>query len=122
MPIEHLTALNIEIGEKESQIEDQYFEGLLAPEFVMYRANDTRDIVNRTAWVQALQKAPKKPRETQVTSVSLLGQERAIVTCVVTMDGRRYDNLRVFVKNRNPESASQRPWLLLAWVNEPLTT
>ena len=122
MPVEQLRALNIEIGEKESQTEDQYFEGLLASVFVMRRANDPRDIVDRTTWVEALRKAQKKPRETQITSVALLGEERAIVTCLVTMDGRRYDNLRVFVKNRNPASAGQWPWLLLAWVNEPLTT
>jgi hypothetical protein len=36
------------------------------------------------------------------------------------MDGRHYDNLRVFVRNDNPASAGEWPWLLLAWVNEPL--
>jgi hypothetical protein len=40
------------------------------------------------------------------------------VTCVVTMDRRDYDNLRVFVRNTNP--AAGRPWLLVAWINEPV--
>jgi hypothetical protein len=121
MPLEQLRALNIEIGEKEAQTDSAYFEGLLAPVFVTRRANDARAIVDRAAWLKALAEAAKKPRPTRITSISLHGSERAVVTCIVTMDGRDYDNLRVFVKNSDPATAETQPWLLVAWVNEPVS-
>ena len=121
MLLEQLRSLNVEIGDKEAQTDCAYFEGLLAPVFVMRRANDSRAVVDRAAWLEALSQAEKKRRDTRIISTSLLGRERAVVTCVVTMDGRDYDNLRVFVKNSNPETAEKQPWLLLAWVNEPVS-
>jgi hypothetical protein len=120
MPLEQLKALNVEIGEKEAQTDQVYFADLLAPAFVMRRANNPRDIVDRDAWLKALAKAEKKVRSTRITSVSLVGEERAIVTCVVTLEGRDYDNLRIFVRKRDAEASRSHPWLLLAWVNEPL--
>ncbi len=118
MPVEQLAALNIEIGRKEAETDATYFDGLLAPAFVMRRANKERAVIDRGTFLDALRQAEKKPRDTRVTSISLLGSERAIVTCVVTMDRRDYDNLRVFVRNTNP--AAGRPWLLVAWINEPV--
>jgi hypothetical protein len=115
---EQLEALTIEIGRKEAETDATYFDGLLAPAFVMRRANKERALIDREAFLDALRQAEKKPRDTRVTSISLLGSERAIVTCVVTMDRRDYDNLGVLVRNNNP--AAGRPWLLVAWINEPV--
>jgi hypothetical protein len=36
------------------------------------------------------------------------------------MDRRDYDNLRVFVRNTNSAAAVEWPWLLAAWINEPV--
>jgi hypothetical protein len=120
MPLEQLEALNIEIGRREAETDATYFDGLLAPAFVMRRANKERALVGRQAFLDALRQAEKKSRDTRVTSISLLGSERAIVTCVVTMDRRDYDNLRVFVRNTNSAAAVEWPWLLVAWINEPV--
>jgi hypothetical protein len=114
-------AQNVEIGEREFRKDTKYFDILLAPAFAMQRANPERTIVDRKRFLDDLEKADPKPRVTQVDSISLIGQERLIVICVVTMDARRYHNVRVFVRNRKPRVSDADPeWLLLAWLNEPL--
>jgi hypothetical protein len=118
---QEVAAQNVEIGEREFRKDAKYFEALLAPAFAMQRANPERTIVNRTKFLDDLREATPKPRVTQVDSISLIGRERLIVTCVVTMDGQRYHNVRVFVPNRRPRvSDTDSEWLLLAWANEPL--
>lgn len=115
---QEIAALNLEIGEREFRKDTAYFNGLLTPAFAMQRANPERTVVDRGQYLHELEAADPKARVTQVDSISLVGQERLIVTCVVTMDKRRYHNLRVFVANRNANA--DHKWLLLAWVNEPL--
>jgi hypothetical protein len=120
MQSESLESLNIEIGRREAGTDAEYFEKLLAPAFAMRRANERRDVVDRKTFLDALRAAEKKPRETSIEKVSLVGEERAVVSCVVKMDERRYHNLRVFVRNPNPQGEDEPAWLLLAWANEPL--
>jgi hypothetical protein len=116
-----IAALNFEIGEREFRKDIAYFNGLLAPAFAMQRANPERTIVDRGQFLHELGTADPKARVTEVDSMSLVGHERLIVTCVVTMDNRRYRNVRVFVVNRNPNASNaDQKWLLLAWLNEPL--
>ena len=118
---EEIAALNSEIGEREFRKDIAYFNGLLAPAFAMQRANPERTIVDRGRFLHELETADPKARVTQVDSMSLFGQERLIVTCVVMMEKRRYHNVRVFVANRNPNASNaDHKWLLLAWLNEPL--
>lgn len=54
-------------------------------------------------------------RETKILHITPFGRHRALVECVVTMDGAAYHNLQLFVR-RDPEGAD---WELLAWANEP---
>lgn len=118
---EKLAALNVEIGDREFSKDSEFFERLLAPAFAMRRANSERAVVDRQRFLDNLAKSTPKARTTEVDSISFLGHERLVVTCVVTMDGNRFDNLRVFVPNRNLLLSDADPqWLLLAWANEPV--
>src|SRR5690348_6606724 len=112
---DEISAMNVDMGEQEFRKNVDYFEKLLAPSFAMQRANAARTIVDRTKFLTDLASSTPKARTTQVESISMLGQNRMVVTCVVTMDGARFQNLRVFV--RNPQSGGPE-WLLLAWANE----
>ncbi|WP_276208515.1 hypothetical protein [Arthrobacter pascens] len=38
------------------------------------------------------------------------------MNCIVTQEGKQYENFRLFVRE-SPE----KPWKLLAWANEPMT-
>jgi len=118
---EEIAAMNLEIGEREFARDREYFEKHLAPAFAMQRANPERTIVDRSKFLTDLGTATPKPRTTHVDSISLVSQDRLVVVCVVTMDGQRYHNLRIFVRNRKRESAADPEWLILAWANEPLT-
>jgi hypothetical protein len=46
MPLEQLEALNMEIGRNEAETDATYFDGLLAPAFVMRRANKERALID----------------------------------------------------------------------------
>jgi hypothetical protein len=120
MTWEQIAALNVEMGEREFARDRDYFEKLLGSAFAMQRANPDRTIVDRATFLADLVKSSPKPRTTQIDSISVVGQDRLVVTCIVTMDARRYHNLRIFVRSRKPRE-SDPEWLLLAWVNEPLT-
>jgi hypothetical protein len=117
--IQILADLNIEIARREAQTDVAWFGDLLAPAFVMRRANPDRDSVGREAFLEALSHASPKKRETRIESVVFVGEERAIVTCIVTMDGQLYHNLRLFVSNLL-DGGEHGPWQLMAWVNEPM--
>jgi hypothetical protein len=120
MSFESLESLNLEIGQKETAIDDKYFEKLLAPAFAMRRANDAREIVDRDAFLENLRRARKNARETQIDTISLVGHERAVASCIVKMGNKRYHNLRVFVRSPNRQRGEEPAWLLLSWANEPL--
>jgi hypothetical protein len=44
------------------------------------------------------------------------GRFRALVTCIVETKGKRYHNLRVFVR----DDPTQQLWKLLGWANEEI--
>jgi len=114
--VQELVEMNVEMGRKESARDVPYFKRILAPAFAMHRANPDRTLVDREGFLSALPTGNQAARETVVESVAFFGAERAVVTCVVAMEKKRYHNLRVFVKNRTD---TEPKWLLLAWVNEP---
>ena len=101
-PSAELAELNVEIGDREFKKDSAFFEALLAPAFAMYRANPERTVVDRKRFLVDLGTSSPKARTTEVDSVSLIGEERFVVTCVVNMDQSRFHNLRLFVPNRNP--------------------
>jgi hypothetical protein len=106
-----LTALNVAIGEAESRGDKAFFEELLAPAFAMRRARGSID--DRDAFLGGVKESAQ--RTTDVESVTLFAENRALVVCTVTMDGERFGNVRLFTRE-----AADRPWQLLAWANEPV--
>jgi hypothetical protein len=105
-----LITVNEEIGRRESAGDKSYFESLLAEKFSMLRANNVID--DRDEYLLKL--TPSAHRTTTLTSVSFIGSRRAVVTCIVEMGGKLYDNLRIFVR-------SDDKWQLLSWANEELS-
>jgi hypothetical protein len=112
--IDTLKERNIEIGAAESRGDRAWLEGALAMKLAFQRANEARTIVDRKEFLDAV--APGSDRITQIESIHLYG-DRAVVTCIVTMQpgGERYHNLRLFIRR-------EEKWKLLGWANEPLST
>lgn len=104
-----LSDLNMRIGEAESAGDYAFFESHLAPAFAMSRANGTCE--TRDTFLDNLRASPS--RSTKILSISLLGANRAAVTCLVGLDGELYENQRIFVR-QSPNSS----WQLLSWANE----
>jgi hypothetical protein len=112
--IEVLLRLNLEIGTKESEGDKDWFEGKVAPVLAFQRANSKREVVDRQAFLNGVAKSdPVQMRETEVDSIHVYGN-RAVVTCIVAWKGKRFHNVRLFVR-RPPEME----WELLGWANEP---
>ncbi|MDQ0079517.1 hypothetical protein [Arthrobacter oryzae] len=110
-----LISLNLLIGEKESNGEGAYLrDEVLAPSFAMRRAKEGK-VVDKDTFLEGVKQSPQ--RSTRVVSVAFFGENRATVSCVVTFEGRYYDNFRLFVRE-----SSGLPWKLLAWANEELTS
>jgi hypothetical protein len=113
---EQLRALNVEIGEAESRGDSHFFEDLIAPVFVIRRA-DGRSLDDRTSFISAV--AQSAQRTTEIQSITFFGANRALVECVVTMESsegtKRFHNIRLFTRQ-----AAATPWMLLAWANEPI--
>lgn len=115
-----LEDLNQRIGLEESkrdQASYDWFVGLLAPELAFQRANEQKTINDREAFLKTVE--PVKPgepkpgvRETTINSIEIYG-DRAVVACIVLLAGKKYHNLRLFVRRENQ-------WKLLGWANEPV--
>jgi hypothetical protein len=114
--VETLRNVNVDIGNKESDGDADYFRTLLAPEFAMRRASG--EFCNRDDFVDAVKESPG--RQTEDVSITMYGDTSAVVTCIVLFsmgaEVKRFYNLRLFVRSG---VASQ--WQLLAWSNERVT-
>jgi hypothetical protein len=108
-----LTDLNLQIGRAETAGDKKSLEKLLAPVLAFRRANG--DCVDKQDFLENVAKGA--PRKTAIESIDLVGRDRAIVTCVVSMvDGEQqksFHNIRLFVR-------MQDDWKLLGWANEPV--
>ena len=104
-----LEELNLEIGRRESAGDRAGLERIIAPALAFQRANPERTVVDRTGYLESVAQSP--PRQTEVTSVTVHGS-RAVVECFVTMEGKRFHNLRLFIRHEGR-------WKLLGWANEP---
>jgi hypothetical protein len=104
---ETLQTLNTAINDAENEGNREFLASVLAPTLSFYRANGNIDDADRF-----LQKVARKPSPGTLTleRIELLGN-RAIVQCVVTQDGKRFHNIRLFVR-------LDGKWKLLAWANE----
>ena len=111
----YLYQLNIEIGHKESEGDQAYFESLLDKAFAMLRASEDAAVEDRTEFIAKVKKS--RSRFTQVESITFYGRRRALVVCRVALDspreGPQYHNVRLFTR-----SAPEAHWKLLAWANE----
>jgi len=111
---EELIRINKEIAVAEDQGDVEALKRQLASTLAFRRANGT--LVNRDEFLQAVK--PSGPREMTIQSITLLGQHRALVTCVVSMpvNGRltRFENARLFVRTADE-------WKLMGWANEPVS-
>jgi hypothetical protein len=111
-----LEELNDKIGTKEDEGDRGWFIDLTAPEFAFMRA-DRKTFDDRVTFL--LKVTPKKeaaaPRRT--TDIKVIStpynKNRAVVSCIVTIDKKRFHNLRLFVKLDDK-------WKLLGWANEEL--
>jgi len=117
--IEELRSLNLQLAAMESQevqVQRDWFGKHLASAFAFRRAS--KDEEDRSQFLDKLSKKP--PRTTNIESIELLGDARAIVRAVVTVHDagppQRFHNVRLFI-------ATADGWKLLAWANEgPLPT
>lgn len=103
-----LTELNLEIGVAESMGDKEFLEKVLAPVLAFRRANG--ECIDRNIFLSAVKSGAR--RETEMESISLLGHNRAVVTCTVSMGDKRFHNVRLFV-------LMDQDWKLLGWANEP---
>jgi len=110
---ESLTRINKEITVAEDKGDVEALKRHLAPALAFRRASGS--VVDREEFLGAVK--PSGPRELTIQSIALLGRQRALVTCVVTMpvDGKpaRFENARLFVRT------DAGGWQLMGWANEP---
>lgn len=123
-----LFEINMELGKAESSGDDKakkwlkglFVEGVLskekdaqpAPLLAFHRADKT--CVGAEVFLAGVDKSSE--RLTEIEEIRLLGSLRALVTCIVTRDGIRYHNVRLFVR----ADEKTQDWKLLAWANEPV--
>jgi hypothetical protein len=119
---EVLKQINLDIGKYEEEGDWKALRDYLAiqelrtggvtPVLAFRRANGA--CVDARAFLDAVSKGAE--RTTEIISITPEGNHAAIVRCVVEMGGKKYSNLRVFVR----DDAGRAEWRLLAWANELL--
>jgi hypothetical protein len=109
-----LRELNVKIGIAESEGDREFLSSVLAPVLAFRRASGA--VVDRATFLDAVKQGAR--RETAIESIDLLGSDRAVVTCMVSLvEGDRtkqFHNVRLFVRS------SEDAWKLLGWANEPV--
>ena len=109
---DELRNVNIEIGKAESEGNTEFLAGVIAPRLAFRRANG--DCVDRDEFLKAVKSSAE--RRTEIESVNVLSANRAIVTCMVTMDvdsvPTRFHNVRLFIRDKDGR------WKVLGWANE----
>lgn len=108
-----LEQLNIRIGIEESKGDEDshiWLASILAPRLAFRRA-DGKTFDDQVAFLAKV--TPSDPRETEIESIEIDG-DRAIVKCLITMAGKMFHNIRLFVRH-----GDDGDWKLLAWANEP---
>lgn len=104
--MELLSTLNVQICDAKDRGDKEWLADIVAPHFAFRKANG--EIESREEFLASIRAGGR--RETEVESIDIYG-DRAIATCVVKSGGKRYHNLRMFVR-------LQDKWTLLGWANE----
>lgn len=111
---EDLRALNFAINEAENSGDRNYLAGVLAPELAFMRG-DGKTVDDAGRFLQKVAKKPEPGKlEIDKVEVEVLGS-RAIVKCLVAQGGKRYHNVRLFVR-------LEGQWKLLGWGNEVIAS
>lgn len=105
--LQKLEKINRDINQAEDEGDKAALAEIIAPEFAFRRASGV--LIGRVAFLEAVKMSG--PRALEIESIHLHGN-RAVVTCFVRMGGKKYHNIRLFVRD-NPES----DWKLLGWAN-----
>lgn len=104
-----LHELNVKIGDAENRGDRDWLAGILAPRLAFQRADDQKTADDQVAFLQKVKAGGK--RVTRIIEPIELYGDRAIVKCIVTVEGQEFHNLRLFVRRDGS-------WKLLAWANE----
>jgi hypothetical protein len=105
-----LRRINEELAIEENAGRRAFFDDRLAPGFVLRRANG--EINSREFFLASLKPGGERVCDPKSIVITPIGRNRALVTCVITIQAQANHNARLFVK-----SAEGR-WQLLAWANE----
>jgi hypothetical protein len=106
-----LRELNEQMTEAENEGNRAWFDSVLAPRLAFQRADEARTIDDRDAFLQKLKPGGDR-RNVTIGPIDVHG-DRAIVQLIVATGGRRFHNLRLFVRRDGG-------WKLLGWANEPV--
>ena len=115
-----LTQINVNIGKFEEEANWKALRDCLAvqslrtggeaPILAFRRVSGA--CVDARAYLDAVSKSAE--RSTEVTSITRESDHIATVRCIVEMDGKKYINIRLFVRD-DPASSN---WKLLGWAND----
>jgi len=108
--IQRLTELTGLINEYENTAKQDLMAPLLAPRLAFQRADPAATVDDQVAFIQKM-KTDRTRTVDKIDPIQLYGN-RAIVSCIISVDGKPYHNLRLFVRRDGD-------WKLLGWANEP---
>lgn len=107
--IQALAELTLKISDAEDAGVAAPFDKILAPRLAFQRADPQQTVDDRGEFLQKVK--PSGPRQTRIIDPIQVYGNRAIVQCIVTIDGQDYHNLRLYVRR-------EKEWKLLGWANE----
>jgi hypothetical protein len=109
---ETLRRVNEEISTAEDDGDVNTLNELMAPKLAFRRGNGK--VVDREEYLAGV--TPGGPRQTTMRAIVMLGRDRALVMCDVSLpvDGEQktFENVRLFIRTDADE------WKLLGWANE----
>jgi len=108
---EALRTLNLAISEAENRGDRDWLSAILAPRLAFQRADAAATIDDQIAYLQKVTAGGTRVSRI-VEPIEVIGN-RAIIKCIVTVDGRDFHNIRLFVRRDGQ-------WKLLGWANEAL--
>ena len=93
---QRLRALTVQMGDAENAGDGKWLATVLAPRLAFQRADDARTVDDRVAFLQKVKSGGT--RVTKVLEPIQLFGDRAIVQSIVSVGGKDYHNLRLFVR------------------------